>query len=89
MRQVKIDSHFHMRRADKYRLLDAISAMHTKPKCSALAIKIANSLMKSEFGKAKRLQLRGPHEEDLGGYCRMMVERIIDGHLTDARRLKK
>lgn len=51
-------------------------------KCSPLAKKIADALMTSYFGKAERLQLRGPKEEDLGGYCRLMVEEIIDLHLT-------
>ena len=55
--------------------------MHAK-KCSRLARKIADALMESDFGKAERLQLRGPKEEDFGGYCRLMVEKIIDLHLT-------
>lgn len=49
---------------------------------SALAVKIADELMTNHAGdKARRLQMRGPNEEDLGGFCREMVVRIIDDQL--------
>lgn len=46
------------------------------------AKKIADELMSNSTGdKAARLQLRGPNEEDFGGYCRDKVIEILEEHL--------
>lgn len=57
------------------------------PKCgSVLARKIASVLMENGFGEqAKRLQLRGKDEKDLGGYCRRAVVLLIDRELGKAK----
>lgn len=34
--------------------------------------------------KATRLQLKGPNEEDLGGWCRDAVEKVLKKHLAAA-----
>jgi hypothetical protein len=49
-----------------------------EPVCSALARNIADALMENGFRmKARRLQLRGPNEEDLGGLNRQSIVGII------------
>jgi hypothetical protein len=49
---------------------------------SALACRIADKLMTNgDAEKALRLQLRGPGEKDLGGYCRQAVVNLIDKEL--------
>lgn len=53
------------------------------PKQQTMAVTIADRLMTNHVSeKASRLQMRGPHEEDLGGYCREVVVLIIDQELN-------
>lgn len=58
---------------------------------SALGCKIADALMTNGWGdKARRLQLRGEDEKDLGGLCREAVVRLVDKELdADALRRSK
>lgn len=62
--------------------------MKTKNKWEQLVQDISDRLMTNyKYAKASRLQLRGPNEEDLGGYCRNAVEsevRIAVGKFKSA-----
>jgi hypothetical protein len=50
-----------------------------------VACRIADRLMVNYRGdKAKRLQLRGPKEEDFGGMCRECVEVEIQAALQES-----
>lgn len=50
-----------------------------------LAEKITTELMRNGSGqRARRLQLRGPNEEDFGGRCRKSVQDTIERILSEA-----
>ena len=56
---------------------------HENAKVSVLAVKIADALMDNGLKiKARRLQLRGPNEEDLGGRDRQCVVKTIEQVIT-------
>jgi hypothetical protein len=50
-----------------------------------LAKDITDELMRNDnpTQRASRLQLRGPHEEDYGGYCRDSIYKIIRNHIEE------
>lgn len=57
----------------------------TRREIMALARAIQAELMTNgEKEQAVRLQLRGPDEKDLGGYCRDRVFEIIRNHLRSS-----
>lgn len=56
--------------ANKSKELDLNRALAHPAKCRAIAETIANRLFTNgSGGKASRLQLRGPQEQDFGGWC--------------------